>query len=551
MNFWKQLIKPSASIVEIDRRRQSQVLASIIVAVIVLGIPTVVMPIILTRLSFAIEDPVNVVSFSAMFLLVIAYILNRRGRYQIAALLTVGILIVAIFAAANTDPVEAPILLIYMVIPTLTSSILLSLRTSLILTVLMTLGMFVMFFALPPSGKETVPILYNMLIASLILLSLRHRDLVERDRQAELAESEARFRAIFMEAPIGVAMIDENLRFVRVNHRLSEMLDYTEQDMQQLKFSQIVHPEDANDSLRLVKIEQRYQVEQRCITQKGHTLWINLTASKIYEKNVPYGLLMIEDITERKEMEQAERKAEMLRVQLEKEREVSEFKARFMSAVSHEFRTPLTTILSSNELLERYSERMEPQSKKENHARIQTSVKRLTQMMDDLLNVSRNDSGTVSFNPHRVDLAAFCRELIDEIKTTNDPKNNLIFRQSGQVEPFPADINLMRYILTNLLLNAIKYTPSGDDITCELLAENDEVVLTIADKGIGIPQEDQTHLFEPFFRGSNVGTIKGTGLGLKIVKDYIELHGGTISCESQPGEGTTFTVRLPLEAHTN
>jgi PAS domain S-box-containing protein len=420
----------------------------------------------------------------------------------------------------------------------------------LILTVLSTLGMFVMFFILPPSGQETIPILYNILIASLVLLSLRHRDLIEKDRQAELAESEARFRAVFMEAPIGVAMIDENLRFVRVNHRLCEMLAYTDEALQQLKFNQIVDPEDENDSFKLVKIEQRYQVERRFIDSKGKVLWVHLTASKIHEKNAPYGLLMIEDITERKEMEQAARKAELLRVQLEKEREVAEFKDRFMSAVSHEFRTPLTTILSSNEMMERYGERMEAESRKEHHTRIQTSVKRLTHMMDDLLNISRSDARRVSFNPRAIDLEAFCQALVNEIKTTNAPENNLIFQSSGHIERFFADVNLMRYILNNLILNAVKYTPDGSDIHFELLTEDNAIILKVADTGIGISEDDQKHLFEPFFRGSNVGTIKGSGLGLKIVKDYVELHGGTISCESQIGEGTTFIVRFPVRAQT-
>jgi signal transduction histidine kinase len=268
------------------------------------------------------------------------------------------------------------------------------------------------------------------------------------------------------------------------------------------------------------------------------------------KKNVPYGLLMIEDITERKKMEQAARKADMLRVQLEKEHEVSEFKARFMSVVSHEFRTPLTTILSSNEMLEHYHDRLDKERLKEHHVRIQTSVKRLTQMMDDLLDISRSDSLPASFNPRPIDLVALCQALIDEVKASNNPQNELIFRSPERIEQFPADTTLMHYILTNLILNAIKYTPDGSDILFEALVEDQEAVLRIADKGIGIPLEDQEHLFDPFFRGSNVGSIKGTGLGLKIVKDYVELHGGTISCKSQPGEGTTFTVRLPLKVQT-
>ncbi len=235
---------------------------------------------------------------------------------------------------------------------------------------------------------------------------------------------------------------------------------------------------------------------------------------------------------------------------LARERELSELKSRFVSMVSHEIRTPLAAILSSAELLERYGARW-PEEKRLTHLRrIQSTVQRLTALLEDVLWVSRAEAGRVRFHPKPLDLVAFCRELIEEMRLTAADSHHLILDLTALPEPkhleAVLDDQLLRQILHNLLSNAIKYSPHGGPVRLALRREDDRIAFIVADRGIGIPASDQERLFEPFHRGGNVGAITGTGLGLNIVRRAVELHGGSIHVESREGEGTTITVVLPL-----
>ncbi len=240
---------------------------------------------------------------------------------------------------------------------------------------------------------------------------------------------------------------------------------------------------------------------------------------------------------------------------LARERELSELKSRFVSMVSHEIRTPLAAILSSAELLERYGARWSEEKRLTHLRRIQNTVQRLTTLLEDVLWVSRAEAGRLRFHPKPLDLVAFCRDLIEEMRLTAADSHQLILDLTALPEPkhltAVLDDQLLRQILHNLLSNAIKYSPQGGPVRLALRQEDDWVVLTIADRGIGIPDADQERLFEPFHRGHNVGAITGTGLGLNIVRRAVELHGGSIGVQSREGEGTTVTVVLPLTPPTS
>ena len=246
------------------------------------------------------------------------------------------------------------------------------------------------------------------------------------------------------------------------------------------------------------------------------------------------------------EIIERQRLEEELRHALAKEKELGDLKSNIISVVSHEYRTPLATILSSLELLEHYSHKWSQEKRQLHFHRIQSSVHHLTQLVSDVLVISKAEAGKLEFCPSPLDLVALCQELIEELQLTAKTGYSINFSTQGSGRVACLDEKLLRQFLTNLLSNAIKYSPQGVDIQFDLIWEADTVTFQIRDRGIGIPKEDQAQLFDAFYRSSNVGTIAGTGLGLAIVKRCVDLHKGQIAVESEEGVGTTFTITLPL-----
>lgn len=248
---------------------------------------------------------------------------------------------------------------------------------------------------------------------------------------------------------------------------------------------------------------------------------------------------LISDISQRQQ-------AEALRQELAEQQELSELKSRFLSTVSHEFRTPLTTILSSSEMLERYSDRLSPERKAIHFQKISQSVGYMTQLLEDILIYSKADAEKLEFNPTVVNLSEFCQTLVEDLHLEAANQERIQFKCNDDNICGNFDPKLLRQILSNLLTNALKYSPNGEPVDFELNREENQAILLIRDRGIGIPANDQVHLFEPFHRAQNTGTINGTGLGLAIVKKAVDLHQGMISVQSEIDIGTTFTVNLPL-----
>lgn len=250
-------------------------------------------------------------------------------------------------------------------------------------------------------------------------------------------------------------------------------------------------------------------------------------------------MMIIRDITEQKRREAEIRKT------LERERELNEMKTRFVSMTSHEFRTPLTTILSSAELLEHYGERWDKTKQHQYLHKIQTAATHMTELLNDVLLINKAEAGRVEFTPQPLVLNEFCQEIIEELQITTT-QHHLELRSQLSHTPHQIDRKLMRHILTNLLSNAINYSPSGGDIVVGMSTTDEQLKLWVQDHGIGIPEDARPTLFDSFVRGSNVGTISGTGLGLAIIQKSVNLHQGEITFDSTVGEGTTFTVTLPV-----
>ncbi len=252
---------------------------------------------------------------------------------------------------------------------------------------------------------------------------------------------------------------------------------------------------------------------------------------------------------------------EDLKTRMEKEKELSDLKSRFVSMASHEFRTPLGGILTSASLIGRYAGPKD-QDKRERHLGIiKASVKNLTSILNDFLSLDKLEGGKVVCRPSDFNLSAFTTELFEEMRPLAKKGQRLLedyHDWASDEDPgdgiSPRDVfldkDMCRNILINLISNAIKYSPEGTEIRLDVGFHSDRVVLTIQDQGIGIPEEDQKHLFGKFFRAKNALTVQGTGLGLNIVKSYLDLMGGSIEFNSREGKGTNFTVTLPKRLTT-
>ncbi len=362
-----------------------------------------------------------------------------------------------------------------------------------------------------------------------------------------LRQSEERFRQLAenLKEVFWMASLEQN-QIIYVSPAYEEIWGFTCASLYERRMSWIdgIHPEDRDRVLAAVEkqLNGEYDEEYRIVRPDESIRWIHDRAFPVKDtRGQVYRMAGIsEDITSRKEVE-----AETYKT-LQKERELSELKSRFVSMTSHEFRSPLTTIQSSAELLERYRHRFSEEKQLTHLHRIQTAVERMTQMLDDILVLGKAEAGKLEFNPAPVELEQLCRNLVEDLQLAAKNQNAIVFTCQYQYIPISLDEKLLRQILTNLLSNAIKYSPNGSSIRFDLKYLDSNAVFQIQDQGIGIPPEDQPRLFSSFHRAKNVGAIQGTGLGLAIVKQCVDLHGGEIIVESEVGKGTTFTVMLPL-----
>lgn len=246
------------------------------------------------------------------------------------------------------------------------------------------------------------------------------------------------------------------------------------------------------------------------------------------------------EVADRIKAEEETRKA------LEKEREFNELKSKFVSIASHEFRTPLSTILSSVSLIDQYKQRNEVDKIDKHTARVKSSVQHLTGILNDFLSLGKLEEGKVDVLQEEINLQTLFQDIIEEVKASLKAGQAIeLDLKAGAT--IVSDARILRNIFFNLISNASKYSEQGQPIEIAASKEKEILVISIRDHGIGIPEEDHKHLFERFFRAGNVSNIQGTGLGLHIVRRYVELLNGKISFISAYKKGSTFTVSIPLE----
>jgi PAS domain S-box-containing protein len=289
------------------------------------------------------------------------------------------------------------------------------------------------------------------------------------------------------------------------------------------------------------------QVNNKLIQLHNRThekqLYFEYSSNAFNFKNKKYLLCILKDVSERENLLQE------LEQSLENEKEISGLKSMFISMASHQFRTPLTVIQSSVELMEIYLEKLVPEEQQpylRQTEKITTEINRLQDLMNDVLLLGRADANRTPFHPEKTSLLALCKQSAAKYNLQLPVNRQVLIELVGTEEPVEIDVKLMSHVVENLLSNAIKYSQK-EHVLIQLNYYNHLIDLHVADKGIGIPEEELNNIFQPFYRTANTAEIQGTGLGLVVVKEYVELHGGKIAVISKLDAGTTVTITLPIQ----
>ena len=298
----------------------------------------------------------------------------------------------------------------------------------------------------------------------------------------------------------------------------------------------------------IVDITLRKEVEQNLVKKQTELEKVTFEIRKLnteLEKKVDERTHILKEALEKLEQSQTE-----LHEALDKEKQLNEIKSRFVSMASHEFRTPLSAVLSSAALLSKYTKEQEQEKRNKHIDRIKDSVKHLNDILEDFLSLGKLDEGRINADPGEFNFKDMINETLADVKVVLKPGQRFEFKYDG-VEKINADKKLVRNILINLISNAAKFSEEDSPITISAMADHEKSSMTVTDKGIGISKKDQEHLFTMFYRASNVTNIQGTGLGLHIVKRYLALINGTVNLQSTLGKGTSINIIFPNAPNNN
>lgn len=362
-----------------------------------------------------------------------------------------------------------------------------------------------------------------------------------------LLETETKYRSIFENALVGIFQATNNGKYLIANPALARIYGYESPSefmatVTNIKAQLYVDP---NRHIELMNLLQAHNVvcrfESQVYRKDGSTIWISENARAIYDSN---GQLVsyegsVEEITERKYSE------EMMHAKLAKEKEINEMKSRFLSMVCHDLRTFLTIIITTSDLLKLHGNKLTAKDRGQYFDKITVTVKSMNELLEGFLAISKAECGKKITQIAPFELKSFCQTIWQDVQTITKTTHRLAFISTCENVTLVSEKTLIRQILMNLLLNAVKYSPQDTTVYFDLSCQKNQITFCIKDEGVGIPQEDREHLFEVFHRASNVLNFSGTGLGMAIVKRGVELYGGKILVESEVGCGTTFTVILP------
>lgn len=311
----------------------------------------------------------------------------------------------------------------------------------------------------------------------------------------------------------------------------------------EISLSHFVNNEEKYVVAFIIDISIRKNIEKKLIEQKTE---LEVKSSEIsilntnLEKKIAERTMMLKEA-----MAQLEQSNNELTSALNKEKELNELKSRFVSMASHEFRTPLSAILSSTTLISKYTNNEDQEKRNKHINKIKENIKHLNNILEDLLSLGKLDEGLINIEEHTIEVNEWFNEVIDDLKGILKVNQKINFWHTG-IHTISTDSKLLKNIMINLISNSSKFSAEDGiiDVSCEVMI--DSLTIKVKDYGIGISKEDQEHLFERFFRSKNAANIEGTGLGLHIIKKYLELLKGDISLESELNIGTTFTINIPI-----
>jgi PAS domain S-box-containing protein len=373
-------------------------------------------------------------------------------------------------------------------------------------------------------------------------------DEINRNKTVQLNEAKNMYRLLADNTIDLVCLHNADTTFKYISPSIRNLLGYSSDELLGKFPLDYAHPEDKNylqkkmDKFLTLRMDE--PVIARFKKSNNEYIWIEIKTNLILENKIIIGIqTSSRDVTSKKIAEEAIEKA------LAKERELNELRTNLVSTISHEFRTPMTTIRTSAELISMYLENQNVVNGNRLQKRvtiITEEIDRIVALMNDVLTISKDDSGKTNFNPTLFDLKEFCLELIDNSYLNNLNIPMVATNFNGSTFTVNADTKLMEYSIFNILNNAFKYSEKYAEVILNLSSTSDTIVLEIIDFGIGIPKEDHVKLFNTFFRASNTDGFQGTGLGLYIAKTFTEKNSGTIALESELGKGTKVTMTFPL-----
>lgn len=381
----------------------------------------------------------------------------------------------------------------------------------------------------------------------------------------QLLQKELNLNSFLNSIQIGVLFINNQFQIESPNQACLDLFALSSEELQQKTFTDLLSSQSKSNFVKVFSkiVEEQNNSDKELfeavvINSKQKRIPVELNINSTLTKSDQLYIVILNNLSHRKKLEQEiddqiEEKEEIIE-ELEKAQELSELKSRFVTMASHEFRTPLAGVLSSINLVQRYLNAEEKngvnfthRSKMDSHiVKIRESVGNLTQILNEFLSVGKLEEGKISCQWELVNLIEIAESLEEDFKRLTKKGQSIKTSIDLKHSRYLLDISMIRNILNNLISNAIKYSEEGQDINVRLIEENNLLKIEVEDFGKGIPKEDQTKLFGRFFRAKNATNIQGTGLGLNIVKRYVEMMGGKITFTSELNQGSIFTVLIPI-----
>lgn len=376
-----------------------------------------------------------------------------------------------------------------------------------------------------------------------------HQDITDlKHAQLELAESRRKIRSALDKISSGVFTVTSDGAIESCNPAAEHIFGYPHDELPGMKVAQLVgYPGLDGDGLRDSNMGKRLKMLGKRRDGSEFPMYVRIKKDQAEDRR--WYTIVVQDRSDGKRVKVEPAENERLLFALRKKTELQDSRNRFLAMMSHELRTPLASIRLSHDMLAQYGAQASNDEKRLYLENIKVQVDHVKDILGDVMSLTAPETRALDFSPQRSDLITFCRDIIESFQINHHHTHHIAFACLDDEIIARFDRRLLRRALSNLLDNAIKYSPNGGHVEFDLRRDNEQALISVSDEGIGIPPEDVDALFDAFQRSSNVGSVPGTGLGLAIAKQAIEQHGGRIALLQPGAVGATFCIDLPLNPH--